>query len=220
VENTGGGTADLELVAKMGSTKIKSKKVHFFQFTSMIIGLSGESGVFSGDWLTNGMRNVAERLRDRGYNSHYFDEDNVNNNTGDGPVYDMIVRAIQHCGIQKVAIYGHSHGGGSTHDLAEGLDNNRQNIGTFVIEYTAYVDAIESDNIYDADPEIRFPPGSQSHFNYFQNNSWPVGESVPGANPNLNVNTTDWGANLNHGSIDNHDTVIDDVTNFIQQVGY
>jgi hypothetical protein len=56
--------------------------------------------------------------------------------------------------------------------------------------------------------------------NYFQTNSWLlVGAPVPGANENLNVNTTQWGQNLDHGTIDNDPNVINAVRDrVIQQI--
>jgi hypothetical protein len=219
IENPNGGMADLELQAKTDSgTVICLDKIHFYPFQAIVIGLSGEVWP-GGNPLANGMYDVAQELYERGYDAHYYDEDVVENN-GAGAAYDEVVRAIQHRQVTRVAIYGHSHGGGSTHDLAERLNANRGIIGIFTINFTAYVDAIQNDTDMDMDSEVRLPPGTGFHMNYFQTNDWPlVGGQVPGAIENLNVNTTQWGQNLNHGTIDDHDNVINAIIDqLIQQI--
>jgi len=219
VENSNGGTADLELQAKTDSgTVVCSDKIHFYPFQAIVVGLSGEVWP-GGNPLANGMFDVAQELYQRGFDAHYYDEDVVGNN-GAGAAYDEVVRAIQHRQVTRVAVYGHSHGGGSTHDLAERLNANRGTIGTFTISFTAYVDAIENDSDFDTDSEVRLPPSTAYHMNYFQTvDLLLVGGAVPGANENLNVNTTQWGQNLNHGAIDNDPNVINAVRDrAIQQV--
>ena len=218
VENPSGGSADLEFIARSGTTDVCSDKVHFYAFQAIVIGLSGEVWP-GGDPLANGMYNVAQELYARGYDVHYYDEDVVDNN-GAGAAYDEVVRAIQHRGVTRVGIYGHSHGGGSTHDLAERLNANRGAIGTFTVNFTAYVDAIQNDSNYDTDSELRLPPSTAYHMNYYQTNDWPLlGGPVAGANENLNVNTTQWGQNLDHGTIDNNANVINAVRDrLIQQM--
>lgn len=57
--------------------------------------------------------------------------------------------------------------------------------------------------------ETRLPSGTIYHMNYYQTNDrLLVGGPVPGANDKLNVNTTQWGRNLDHQSIDNDVNVI------------
>ena len=149
----------------------------------------------------------------QGLDVHYYDEDNVDDGDGMGIVFNAVSNAIAHRGVTNVAIFGHSHGGGSTYHLAYGLDNNRANIGNFSIEATVYVDAIKSSGTGSKDSEIRLPPGTQYHANYYQRHDppWPIptirGDFVPGATINLNVNETTWGVNLGHGEIDNDPTV-------------
>jgi hypothetical protein len=136
-----------------------------------------------------------------------YDEDDVGS-SGSGPAYDEVVRAVQRRGIGIVSIYGYSHGGGSTHDLAERLNNNRGSIGTFTIPYTAYVDAIENDSDIDIQSETRLPPSTGYHVNYYQRNDVFIkGNSVPGANVNVNVNNEPWGGGLDHGACDDHPNV-------------
>jgi len=142
------------------------------------------------------------------------------NADGAGAAYDEVVSAIQNRKVTRVAIYGHSHGGGATYDLGERLDANRGTIGTFTLRFTAYVDAIENDSDYDMNSELRLPPSTTYHMNYYQTNDWPLrGGAVPGANENPNVNTTQWGQNLSHGTIDNDVNVIKAVRDrMIQQM--
>lgn len=217
VENPTGGTADLELVAKDSSgNDVCSDKIHFYPFTSVVIGLSGEM-LFGNDPLENGMFDVAEDLYEAGYDIHYYDEDVVDNN-GAGAAYDEVVSAIQERGVSEVAIYGHSHGGGSTHDLSERLNANRTGIGTFTINITAYVDAIDNESDVSTDSETGLPPSTAYHVNYYQTSDWPLrGGLVFGADENLDVNTTPWGQNLDHGAIDNDTNVINTVVDRIIQ---
>lgn len=218
VENPNGGSSDLELEARTvpGNTLIRSDKIHFYSFHSVVIGLSGEV-LFWTDFLDSGMFDAANELYWRGYDVHYYDEDVVDAN-GAGAAYDEVVRAVRDRGVTHVGIYGHSHGGGSTHDLAGLLNANRGAIGTFTIDFTAYVDAIENSSDYDTDSETRLPPSTLYHMNYFETNDpFLVGGVVTGANENLNVNTTGWGQNLDHGAIDNDSHVINAIRDGILQ---
>ena len=111
-----------------------------------------------------------------------------------------------------MAIFGYSHGGGSTHDLAERLDDNRA-IGVFSIDFTAYVDGIENDSDTDLGKETRLPPSTGYHANYYQRCTpfFLCGDSVSGANVDLNVSTTPWGANLDHFTIDDAPEVLNGI---------
>ena len=133
-----------------------------------------------------------------------FNEENVDAN-GAGSVYNEIVSAIQECQISQVAIFGYSHGGGSTHDLAERLDDNV--IGNFTISYTAYIDAVGQDFPF-ADQERERPPGTDFHANYYQpNGAFELGGGPidpPGANFEVDVSTTQWGISLEHHNMDDH----------------
>ena len=170
VENPNGGTADLELQAKTDSgTVVCTDKIHFYPFTSIVIALGGEDQVPTDPANANhGVFGLAIDLYRMGYDVHMYDEDHVDNDDGSGAVYDEIVRAIQQRDISQVAIYGYSHGRGSTHDLAARLDNNRGAIGAFTVPFTAYIDAVESDSFADTDQERRRPPGTVYHVNYYQ----------------------------------------------------
>lgn len=72
--------------------------------------------------------------------------------------------------------------------------------------YTAYIDAVEHGRTTE---ETRKPP-RQYHVNYYERIGDPIpifggvirGNAVDGADFQLNVNTTDWGQNLTHTTID------------------
>ena len=60
--------------------------------------------------------------------------------------------------------------------------------------------------------ETRLPPGTAYHVNYYQrNDAFIRGNSVPGANVDINVTSTPWGSGLVHGGIDDHPNVRDGV---------
>ena len=210
VENPDGGAADLELAAREtpGGQVTASDQVHFFPFSSIVIALGGESQVPDDPPLepsNHGMFVLAITLYTMGYDVHMYDEDVVNA-AGAGAAYNEVVSAVRNRGITSVAIYGYSHGGGSTNDLARRLDDNRGAIGTFSIDYTAYVDGIDNDSDIDIGTETELPPSTGYHANYYEHPGCGLfqlcGGPIAGADLNLNVNTTPWGASLTHFTID------------------
>jgi hypothetical protein len=171
VENVGGGPADLEFVGLETSGRtISSDKVFFYPFTSIVIALGGESQVPTDPADGNhGIFRLAIELYNQGYDVHMYDEDAVDC-YGAGAAYDEVNAAVQGRNVGQVAIYGYSHGGGSTCLLAERLDNHRSEIGSFTIPFTAYIDGV-SDRYatgWDGRQEHMRPPGSLYHLNYYQ----------------------------------------------------
>jgi hypothetical protein len=221
VENPYGGGAFLELQARTtpGGTVVASDQVFLRPFTSIVIALGGENQVPADPPDSgHGIFNIAANLYAAGYDVHMYDEDDVSS-SGAGPAYNEVVRAIQGRGITVVTIFGYSHGGGSTHDLAQRLDNNRGSIGTFTFPYTAYIDGIRNSSDIDIASETRLPPATQYHVNYYQRNDLFIrGNSVPGANVDVNVNNTPWGGGLAHSSIDDHVMVREGVLNPLLQL--
>lgn len=206
VESVGGGDAVLSLEARpIGDTAVANAQARFVPFTSVVIALGGENQSPSDPPNSNhGTFQIARDLYVMGYDVHMYDEDDVSSN-GSGPVYNEVVSAVQGRGIGSVAIFGYSHGGGSTHDLSNRLNNNRGSIGSFSIDYTGYVDAIRNSSDIDINAETRLPPSTAYHVNYYQRNDFFLrGNAVPGADVNVNVNDTAWGAGLGHGSVDDH----------------
>jgi hypothetical protein len=213
VENPSGGSATLELRARPigGGATLASDTIQFYPFTSVIIALGGEGqGPSDPPDGNHGMFNIAKTLYTQGYDVHMYDEDDVSS-SGAGPAYDEVVRAVQRRGIGIVSIFGYSHGGGSTYDLAERLDVNRASIGTFTMPYSAYVDAIENDSDIDIESERRRPRATGYHVNYYERNDFLIkGNSINsggGAEVDVNVNSTPWGGGLGHSEIDDHANV-------------
>ncbi len=212
VENPNGGSAGLDLRARPagGGATLASDSIQFYPFTSVIIALGGEGqGPTDPPDPNHGAFNIAKTLYTQGYDVHMYDEDNVSS-SGAGAAYNEVVSAVQRRGIGIVSIFGYSHGGGSTYDLAERLDINRASIGTFTMPYSAYIDGIENDSDIDLDSERRRPLGSAYHVNYYQRNDFLIkGNSITtgGAEVDVNVTSTPWGSGLVHTSIDDHDNV-------------
>jgi cysteine-rich repeat protein len=214
VERSSAGTTLLELLAQPagGGSTVTGSSVQLFAFTSVIIALGGENQSPSDPPSSNhGMFNIASSLYGLGYDVHMYDEDDVSS-SGAGAAYDEVVRAVSRRGIGIVSIFGYSHGGGSTHDLANRLNTNRASIGTFTFPYTAYVDGIRNSSDIDIASETRLPPSTAYHVNYYQRDDFFIrGNSVGGADVNVNVNSTPWGSSLDHGAIDDHVNVRDGV---------
>ncbi len=216
VESPSGGEADLELAARTvpGGAVIGSDRIHFFPFASVVIALGGENQVPADPPLqpaNHGMFQLAITLYRIGYDVHMYDEDVVPS-SGAGAAFNEVVAAIQNREVIHVAIYGYSHGGGSTNDLARRLDANRAGIGAFAVDFTAYVDGIDNDSDFDIDPETALPPSTAYHANYYQHPGCGLfqlcGGPIAGADLNVNVTATPWGAGLDHFTIDDAPEVL------------
>jgi hypothetical protein len=190
-----------------GST-VSADEISLFSFTSVVIALGGEDQVpadppFEPD--NHGTFQVAIELYQRGYDVHMYDEDVVSG-SGAGAAFDEVQSAVRDRGVESVAIFGYSHGGGSTNDLARRLDDNRGTIGTFTIDFTGYVDGIDNDSDFDIGTETALPPSTGYHANYYENPGCGLfalcGGPIAGADFDLNVNTTPWGAGLGHFTVD------------------
>jgi hypothetical protein len=131
-------------------------RLHFYPFTSVVIVLGGEGQVPTDPADPNhGTFQVACALYRDGYDVHMYDEDVVDN-TGAGEAFDEVLSAVNEREVTDIAIFGYSHGGGSTYDLAGRL-LNQADIG---VDFTSYVDAVQNDSDTDVDQETRRPPGS------------------------------------------------------------
>jgi hypothetical protein len=155
----------------------------------------------------HGTFQVAIALYGMGYDVHMYDEDNVTN-AGNGAVFNEISTAANHRSVTQVAIFGYSHGGGSTFSLATRV--NGAGLGV-TMPFTSYCDAVENDSDADINQETRFPPGSAWHLNQFQNGTFGNfgldGGPVAGSNPaptGLDVETTAWGAAATHFVVDDY----------------
>lgn len=209
VESVAAVSGTVQVLARPagGGAAIASDTVLFYPFTSVVIALGGENQSPSDPPNSNhGVFNIARDLYAMGYDVHMYDEDDVDG-SGNGPAYAEVVRAIAKRGIGILSVFGYSHGGGSTYDLVERVAINAGSIGSYTVPFTAYIDAIENDSDIDIESERRLPFGTQYHVNYYQREDFFIrGNSVPGADVDVNVNSTPWGAGIEH-------TGVDDLTN-------
>lgn len=189
--------------------------LRFHAFQGIVAALGGEDQTPADPPDPNaGTFVVAVSLYNQGYDVHMFDEDNVAAD-GSGPVYDEVVNAIQNRSVNDVAIYGYSHGGGSTYDLADRLDLNRAGIGVFEITWSSYVDSVSNNSDLDVAQELRRPPSTAYHANHYQHGAFLPdffldGGPVPDSNPpptGLDVETTPWGASSTHFDVDDYPEV-------------
>ena len=190
-------------------------RIVFHAFTSLVVALGGEGQVPKFPvGMSHGTYQVATALYEVGYDVLMRDEDEVGPN-GSGSVYEEVVNAVQKRSVRELAIFGYSHGGGSTYDLCERLTASRARIGTFSINFTSYVDAIQNGADIDHRAEQRKPPTTGFHANHYQRSDWILrGRPVVGSSPpptGLQVDTVAWGSGVDHYSIDD----LEEVRNFI-----
>ena len=201
------GLASLSLEPVNAIYALDTLRFHTFRGIVMSLGGEGQVPTVPVD-ANNGTFVVGIALYNRGYDVFVHDEDDVAAD-GSGPAYTAVVDAITNRMVDRVAIFGYSHGGGSTYDLSERLDVNRAGIGIFEILVTSYVDAVQNDSDVDVDQELRRPPSTGWHANHYQVGSFTDifldGGPVPNSNPaptGLNVETTPWGASSTHFQVD------------------
>lgn len=203
------GIASLSLEPLAAGYAMDELRFHIFR--SIVMALGGEDQVPSVPVDPNhGTFVVAVALYQQGYDAHIHDEDDVAAD-GSGPAYNELVAAISQRRVSGVAVFGYSHGGGSTYDLSDRLDNNRAGIGVFEIAVTSYVDGVENDSDFDVQQELRRPPSTAYHANHYQVGSFSDffldGGPVPNSDPTpsgLNVETTPWGAGATHFLVDDY----------------
>lgn len=201
------GTAELQLQPLAAEYALD--RVRFHTFHSIVMALGGESQVPSVPVDPNhGTFVLGIALYQRGLDVHLHDEDDVTAD-GSGPVLDEVVNAVSHRLVHEISIFGYSHGGGSTYDLAERLDTDRAGIGVFEIVATSYVDGVQNDSDFDVDQETRRPPSTGYHANQYQvgtlSDFFLDGGPVVNSDPpptGLNVETTAWGAGATHFTVD------------------
>ncbi len=201
------GTASLDVQLASGDTPLDTLVFHTFRGIVIALGGEGQVPTLPVDG-NHGTFLVAAVLYELGYDVHQYDEDVVSSN-GTGAAYDEAVNAIMNRGVDTVTIFGYSHGGGSTYDLAERLDVDRTGIGPFDIVYTSYVDSVSNNSDIDVGQELRRPPSTAYHANHYQNGTisdfWLDGGPVTNSNPSptgLNVETTAWGSGSTHFEVD------------------
>ncbi len=213
----GHGTDMLELVDPLTSMVIDT--IVFHTFHSVIIVLGGEGQVPADPVLVPGNHGTfslaIDLYRNEGYDVRMYDEDDVGP-FGGGPAYDELVNSINRQLVEEVAIYGYSHGGGSTYDLSwllnENVIGNEFDITQpFTVTLTGYIDAITNTTI---GAENRRPPLTDFHVNQYQQNTGIGGAFLNGGPSNgdddldrsnlLDVN----GNPIVHGTIDDNMTIL------------
>jgi hypothetical protein len=202
------GVAELD-VEPLGAALPEDTLV-FHTFQSIVVALGGENQVPSDPAdPAAGTFALAIDLYRAGYDVHMHDEDDVAAD-GTGVVFNEVANAVQNRGVDEVAIFGYSHGGGSTYVLADLLDISRPALGVFEIQFTSYVDSVRDTSEFDVAQELRRPPSSLYHLNQYQHgvfleNLGLDGGPVPDSNPpptGLDVETTPWGAGATHFEVD------------------
>lgn len=211
---TAPGTVTLDLGTLESGTV--ADRLVFHVFRGLVVALGGEGQVPGLPLDPNhGTFLAATTFYEDGYDVLMRDEDEVLPD-GSGPVYAEVVNAIQHRGVDRLAIYGYSHGAGSTYDLCDRLDLFAGTIGAFTVEFTSYVDSVQNDSDVDVDMELRRPIGSAWHANHYQHGTFfdafldggPVNASEPPPS-GLDVETTPWGAGATHFLVDDYVQVLD-----------
>ena len=216
VEWSGAGPGEAALALRALEPDLPLDRLLFHAFSGLVVALGGEGqSPQTPPDPNHGTFVVAQALYELGYDVLASDEDAVGA-SGSGPVFDEVVNAVQHRSVTDLAIFGYSHGGGSTHDLCERLDALRAGIGTFTIGFTSYVDGVENDSDIDVDQERRRPPASSFHANHFQRGSFTDffldGGTTPNSAPppsGLDVETTPWGSGATHFVVDDFTQVRD-----------
>ncbi len=202
----GVAAVDVEPLAVM----VPKDTLVFHTFQSIVVALGGENQVPTDPAdPTMGTFAVAIDLYRRGYDVHMYDEDDVAAD-GTGAVFNEVANAVQHRAVAVVAIFGYSHGGGSTYSLADLLDISRPGLGVFEIQFSSYVDSVRNNSDFDVEQELRRPPSALYHLNQYQHGVFFEdlgldGGPVPDSNPpptGLDVETTPWGADATHFEID------------------
>ncbi len=202
--NTNAATLEFGVREVGGAEVCVLDTIALYRFRSIVIALGGEGQDPTDPADPNyGTFQLAIDLYQNGYNVRMYNDDAVDIN-GAGVAYNEVEFAVQSRAITEVAIFGYSHGGGSTHDLAERLRDFPPPGGVFAIPFTAYIDAVTQAS---TSQENRRPPLTAYHVNYYQANG-PLelgGGPVTNSNPppsGLDVATTPWGANATHTTID------------------
>lgn len=202
------GTA--ALTAEPPDSPVVKDEILFHAFESIVVALGGENQPTSVPVDPNhGSFVVGIAMYEVGFDVHMYDEDVVGPD-GSGAAYDVVVDAIVNRQVDEVAIFGYSHGGGSTYDLTDRLDINRAGLGLFSISYTSYVDGVGNNSDVDTSMETRRPPSSAFHLNHYQHGTlfedfFLDGGPVANSNPpptGLDVETTPWGASSTHFEVD------------------
>jgi hypothetical protein len=193
-----GGEIEFYIRPKSGGQDTKLIALPFRSFKSVVCALSGEDWDKPASAASQGIYKICEDLYLDGYNIHYFSE------SSEGRCKIEAKNQRDECGTNVLGIFGYSHGGGSTYNVALFLSQ---------VNYSGYIDAIQN-NFGNVNPfaEERYPTGSSYHVNYFQRNL-PLDVPLrgnktqpPGANVELDLTDT-----TTHATIDGSSVVADGI---------
>ncbi len=207
---TTGALGALELRANSGGKLLDRVVLHAFD--GLVVALGGEGQVPGLPVDPNhGTFVVATELYERGYDVLMRDEDEVDG-TGAGPVYDQVVTALTDRGVHELAVFGFSHGGGSTADLLARLDAASAGLPAYTVGFTSYTDGVGNASDIDVSQESTRPADSGFHANHYQHGTlfedfFLDGTAIANSEPppaGLDVETTPWGANATHYDVDDY----------------
>jgi hypothetical protein len=214
VENPSGGDADLELVARSGSTDVCSDKIHFYPFTSVVVFFEGEgrnphdppvTGNSIQDLKGVGISTMALELYLEGYDVHIYTD------SPSSVGFNEVKSAVTERDVSQVALVGYSHGGGSVYEVSYDM---YQDTTSFDLKYTAYIDAMRQP-FTGITAEDRRPLNSPFHVNYFQNGEaiylYLDGAPCLPAGPGIEANIDTPSSPETHVSIDDNATVINSI---------
>jgi hypothetical protein len=209
-------TADLSIEAietKTGNTVIKDE-ITYSTFTSV-------TNAFVGEHQTAGNRTVSPGVNDwvagelsEGYDVHVWDDGHdwfsrdEADEWGRGPAYDELVNAVNYRGVNKLALIGYSHGGGTVYNVSWRINKNYEDskgktfLNTRQLVFTSYIDAVSNSNYFNPSEENRKPPGSLFHLNQYQENEFFTG-GLSSADEEVDRSTL----GVDHGTIDDNSTV-------------
>jgi len=189
------GTDILSLVDATTFAVLDSVRFHTFTSAVVMFGGKGHNeadkdgdgnigdavgGVLVGN-NREGDFDVAQRLRDSGWNVLAYASPEVNTNTVIQPAYDEIVNEVTYQLIGDpfnygggVSVMGYSWGGGAAHDLIEKLwfdfDYN--------VVYGVFLDAVQHPTKAPPIPETDWPEGVFYLLNIYQTNTVPDGAKI------------------------------------------
>jgi hypothetical protein len=189
--------------------------VRFHTFHTAVVAFGGDTQVPADPVLdpnNYGVFRTAIDLYNEGYDVRMYNEEDLD------WAYAEIVNSIEtqgydinddpFDGLNGVALFGYSQGGGAVYQIAAMLEADAPPFGDlsklFAISFTSYIDAVEYNGIL---PEVQRPPLSKYHLNQYQTFGAPRGAATEGLlGPDDEVNRTSPG--MTHTRIDDDPVVL------------
>jgi hypothetical protein len=130
------GEIEFYIRPKSGGQDTKLKAIPFRSFKTVVGALSGEVWDNAASASSQGIYKICEDLYLDGYNIHYYPE------SSESDCKTELKDQRDKCGVNKVGVFGYSHGGGSTYETTVFMGQ---------VDYTGYIDAIRN-NFFDINP--------------------------------------------------------------------